>query len=322
MVASAMKSPKHVWLTVWTYTSLMAPEGLGPQLKIDFEKQCQCKTTWETMGDAGQLLGRTLLSLERGSHGPDVVLGLDHYQWNARGAPLDKAAIRDVQLQSIKQKELVDVAGRTGNGFWPLDWGALAWMEKTPDPKSPRKTLRVEDFLAPKWEKKLLLQDPRTSTTGWIWVQMTAQILQERFEMFWKTFRNQWRTLSVSWDDAYGLFLKGEAPLVWSYVTSEAYHKMAGEKEYRYIAQHEGHPYQVEGAVIVKASPRAIEFVRYLWSEAAQSKVPTKQWMLPVRKKQKLPEAFRPLQTIRTLEMPHAVGATKLIERWGQAIRD
>ena len=46
----------------------------------------------------------------------------------------------------------------------------------------------------------------------------------------WRKLKPRILTVSKSWDEAYGLFLKGEAPLVLSYTTSPAYHIIEEKK--------------------------------------------------------------------------------------------
>ena len=51
----------------------------------------------------------------------------------------------------------------------------------------------------------------------------------------WSRLRPRVLTVTPGWSEAYGLFVKGEAPLVLSYTTSPAYHRFA-EKSERYAA--------------------------------------------------------------------------------------
>jgi thiamine transport system substrate-binding protein len=93
-------------------------------------------------------------------------------------------------------------------------------------------------------------------------------------------------TVSKSWDEAYGLFTKGEAPLVLSYTTSQAYHVMEEKTErYKALVFPEGNYMQVEVAGMLKSSKRpelARKFLQFLVSSDFQKAIPTSNWMLPV----------------------------------------
>ena len=100
----------------------------------------------------------------------------------------------------------------------------------------------------------------------------------------------------MNWSAAYGLFTKEEAPIVLSYVTSPAYHKIVeGEKKYRAAIFEEGHYSQVEFAAIVKKSKNltlANKFIDFMLGEDFQKAIPTSNWMYPVITYEKLPSAF------------------------------
>src|SRR5262249_49694035 len=122
-------------------------------------------------------------------------------------------------------------------------------------------------------------------------------------------------TLAPGWEGAYQLFLRKEAPFVWSYVTSQAYHEenppvpridgdssLKGMRRYEAVLFKEGQPVQIEGAVIVKGAMKkesdlklARKFLDFLISPEAQQWVTRKVWMMPVRKDVPLPESFKRL---------------------------
>ena len=136
---------------------------------------------------------------------------------------------------------------------------------------------------------------------------------------------SQWLAMPEGWDAAYGLFLKGEAPLVWSYTTSQAFHEESGEHQYRAILFDEGQPVQIESAMLIKnsfATPEqkqhAQEFLTYLLSTEVQSKVAKTNWMLPVRKGASVPKSFESLpqpKKIFTLK-----DSENVVKRWNKAV--
>jgi thiamine transport system substrate-binding protein len=136
------------------------------------------------------------------------------------------------------------------------------------------------------------------------------------------------------------MFLKGEAPWVWSYTTSQAYHRLNGDSQGRYRAQvfEEAMPVQIEGAAWVKLSKNpelAQKFLEFLVSEKAQTRIPTGNWMLPVRKNVPLPTAFSNLPHPKKLLSlapssglgrgtpvdPSAAVGQDVLKLWSEAIR-
>ncbi len=253
-------------------------------------------------GDAGQLLARLKLDAERGKPTAQVAVGLDQNLWkDAAGVAEPWKAWRPRGWDQIPA-EL-----RQGDGFLPIDRGYYALMADTRELKrlglpTPRK---LADLLEPKWKRRILLEDPRISTPGLAFLLFTSDVLGGGASDFWKRLSGQWLTLAAGWDAAYGLFLKEEAPLVWSYLSSEAYHREKGDSEgrFRALALEEGSPLQIEGAIRVAGASttevdakRAREFLEFLVSESAQERLPKTQWMWPARRGVKLPESFARLK--------------------------
>jgi thiamine transport system substrate-binding protein len=191
-------------------------------------------------------------------------------------------------------------------GFVAFDYGVLGWIwnpkwrgfSGSSVPEPPR---RWRDLLRPEWKKKLLLQDPRTSSPGLGVVLGVREAVGDDFSRFFSALRAQWVTLAPGWSGAYGLFLKDQAPLVWSYTTSQAYHRQQDpQAPYQALVFDEGNPLQIEGALAIEKavdSPESLalakRFLEFLVSTEVQALVPQKQWMLPARKGVKLPRSFR-----------------------------
>jgi len=113
----------------------------------------------------------------------------------------------------------------------------------------------------------------------------------------WKKLQPRILTITPGWSEAYGLFTKGEAPMVLSYTTSPAYHMVAeNTPRYQAAAFSEGHYLQIEVAGLIEASPeKALEqkFLGFMMTPAFQDIIPTTNWMLPAGATDTaLPEAF------------------------------
>ena len=92
------------------------------------------------------------------------------------------------------------------------------------------------------YAKKLILMDPRTSTPGLGFAAWTIAVFGSDYESYWQKLKPAVLTMASGWSSGYGLFTKGEAPLVVSYVTSPAYHIYADKtNRYRALVFSEGH---------------------------------------------------------------------------------
>jgi len=140
----------------------------------------------------------------------------------------------------------------------------------------------------------------------------------------WAKLKGRVLTVTPGWSEAYGLFTKGEAPMVLSYTTSPAYHMIA-EKVNRYQALEfaEGHPIQIEVAAMTKTENRELarDFLRFMISPAFQDIIPENNWMMPAAAtSQKLNPVFDTLvHPAKTLVIPAAEAAARRkawIDEW------
>ena len=146
-------------------------------------------------------------------------------------------------------------------------------------------------------EQKIIVQDPRTSTPGLGLLLWLRKVYGAGAGAAWEALAPRILTVTKGWSEAYGLFLEGEAPLVLSYTTSPAYHRIA-ESDARYEAAlfEEGHYLQVEVAARLRAAPNpevAEDFLAFVVSEGFQRHIPSGNWMYPViTLSEGLPEGF------------------------------
>jgi thiamine transport system substrate-binding protein len=307
-------------LVIYAYDSFVAKGGPGPELLPLFEKSCGCHVRALGSGDAGQLVTRLQLDAERGAAGADVVVGLDQHTW-------EKARALSEPWGKWLPKGYDQLEVKVGDGFLPFDYGVLAFIVDRKKLATPPAALA--DLMKPELRRNLILEDPRTSTPGLGFLLYTRELLGEGAWDFWSRLRTQWLTLAPGWDAAYGIFLREEAPLVWSYTTSQAYHEAHGDAEgrYRAVLFREGQPVQVEGAALVRGRPAAQaalarRFLEFLLTPEAQERLALKNWMLPARKGVKLPESFAKLpKPARLLGAKPAAGETAAaLSGWIRAV--
>jgi thiamine transport system substrate-binding protein len=312
-------------LTILTYDSIASPKGLAGRLVPEFESQCQCKVKLISSGDAGTLASRLELDARRGSGSVDLVWGFDEVLW-----PRIRPHVQKVSFQKpvpIEREVMSLISKEWEEGFVPFDYGVFAWMVDSDSKIQPPQSL--SQLLLSAYRKKLLLQDPRTSTPGLAFLRFTQKQISDPQEWlrFWSSLSQQWLTLAPGWDQSYSLFLKGEAPLVWSYITSEAYHRMNGDSQGRYRALifPDAMPVQIEGAALLKKAKNpalGTSFLEYLLSESAQMKIPEGNWMLPVRQGSALPPAFQGLPKPRKWISLKSTGEDlkDLLKNWSHAV--
>jgi thiamine transport system substrate-binding protein len=274
-------------LTIYTYESFVTEWGPGAKVAEAFEKTCDCKVDYVAVADGVELLTR--LKLEGEGSKADIVLGLD------TNLVAEAKATGFFAPHGIDTKDLKVPGGFSDDTFVPYDYGHFAVIYDTEALKDPPKSLKelVEGDPA----QKIVIQDPRTSTPGLGLLLWVKSVYGDEAGEAWAKLKDRVLTVTPGWSEAYGLFTKGEAPMVLSYTTSPAYH-MVAENTDRYQAAPfaEGHYIQIEVAGMTKnAKDQALagQFLAFMTGPEFQSIIPTTNWMMPVGEtKEPLPEAF------------------------------
>ena len=279
-------------LTVLTYDSFTSDWGPGPAIETAFEAECGCDLRFVGAGDGAALLAR--VRLEGGRGDADVALGLDTNLM---------AAARETGLfapHGLTPAFDLPVAW-ADDTFVPFDWGWFAFVydsTRLPTPPADFRALAASDV-------SIVIQDPRSSTPGLGLLMWIEAAYGEAAPGLWADLADNIVTVTPGWSEAYDLFLKGEADMVLSYTTSPAYHLIAeGDATKRAAPFAEGHGMQIEvGAVLAGSdSPDlARRFLDFMLTDAAQSVIPTTNWMYPARTPAAgLPEGFETLHRPET----------------------
>jgi thiamine transport system substrate-binding protein len=286
-------------LTVYTYESFTSEWGPGPKVKQAFEKTCACTLNFVSVADGVALLTR--LKLEGEKTDADVALGLDtNLISEAKATNLFEAHGLDTTAVKVPGNYSDDT-------FIPYDYSHFAVVYDTQSVKNPPKSLK--ELVEGDPSQKIVIEDPRTSTPGLGLLLWVKSIYGDKAPEAWAKLKGRVLTVTPGWSEAYGLFTKGEVPMVFSYTTSPAYH-MVEEKTDRYKAASfsEGHYIQIEVAGLLKNAADkdlAKQFLKFMVSPAFQDVIPTTNWMMPATKTSApLPEAFGTLvQPQKTLLM-------------------
>lgn len=261
-------------LTVYTYESFTAEWGPGPQVEKAFEAECGCDLEFVSVADGVALLNR--LRLEGGRTDADIVLGLDT---NLTAEAKDSGFFAPHGLSDVS----VDVPGGWSDEFFlPFDYGYFAVIYDTQAVDTPPDSM--EAFLNGDYGK-IAIQDPRTSTPGLGLMLWIKTLYGDDAPAAYEKLKERVLTVTPGWSESYGLFTAGEAPMVFSYTTSPAYHMIAEDTDrYQAAAFSEGHYMQIEVAGMTTKgadNPLAAQFLAFMLSPAFQDVIPETNWMLP-----------------------------------------
>ncbi|WP_091910237.1 thiamine ABC transporter substrate binding subunit [Mesorhizobium sp. YR577] len=314
-VAAALPALAAEKLTVYTYESFTAEWGPGPQVEKAFEAECGCDVEFVSVADGVALLNR--VKLEGASTKADVVLGLDtNLTTEAKATALFSPS--GIDLASIKVP-----GGWTDDTFVPFDYGYFAVVYDTEKLKNPPKSLK--ELVEGDPSEKIAIQDPRTSTPGLGLLLWVKAVYGDKAPEAWAKLKNRVLTVTPGWSEAYGLFTKGEAPMVLSYTTSPAYHMIAESTDkYQAAPFEEGHYLQVEVAGITTTgakNPLAKKFMEFMTRPGFQDAIPETNWMFPAGKTDKpLNPAFdklvKPAKTLQISADDVAANRKAWVDEW------
>ena len=310
----AMPATAAEKLTVYTYESFTAEWGPGPQVKKAFEAECGCTVDFVSVEDGVALLNR--VKLEGKSTKADIVLGLDTNltaEAKATGLFAPHGAVSGVDVPGDWSDDI----------FVPFDYGYFAVVYDTEKLKTPPASLKelVEGDPA----QKIVIQDPRTSTPGLGLLLWVKSVYGDQAADAWAKLKKRVLTVTPGWSESYGLFTKGEVPMVLSYTTSPAYH-MVSEKTDRYQAAafSEGHYLQIEVAGITAngaKNPLSQKFMAFMTGPGFQDAIPETNWMFPAGKTDKpLDPAFdklvKPAKTLMFSPEEVAKNRKAWVDEW------
>jgi thiamine transport system substrate-binding protein len=279
---------------VLTYSSLGAKGGFLPEVAESFKQASGCALQIETTLGASEMI--SILADPKESERIDVVMGVDELLFERIRRSLD---LSDLSALKLDSRILPLLSSRLKPGFIPLDYGALSMIYRRSEFKSSESLpSTLQDLLKPSLKKKFILQDPRASSPGMMFFLYSASALKVR------DLSPQWLTLAPGWDASYKMFLSKEAPMVWSYLSSLAYHASKGEAgDYGFVDFKEGLPLQVEGMAFPKhqkgRSPCAQAWLDFVLKPSVLGTLSEKQWMLPVYSDVSIPEVFKKIPPVK-----------------------
>jgi len=301
-------------LTIYTYDSFVS--GIGQKVIPVFEKMYGCKVNLLSFGDAGAVLSR--LIFEKQNPRADIIIGLDQ-------ALLKKAVdngliekYTPININLLKYPEFL-------NEFAvPYDFGSIALVYNKEKVKNPPKSF--QDLLKSEYKGKIVVEDPRTSSTGLSFLLWTIAVYKDKYLDFWNNFKKNILSITPGWDEAFEMLESGEADIMVSYATDGAYsYYYYNSVKFVPIILSEGAFVQVEYASLVKNSKNkelAKRFLEFILMEEFQKEIPLNQWMFPVTDV-KLPEVFQYVPKIdKILEIDNSIYGKleEILKEWSKVV--
>lgn len=315
-------------LVVYTYDSFVS-WGPAKQIAEGFKARHQVDVVFVGPSSAGEMLARLIGELETGGSDADVFVGLSDTQFAKAAAhnvflPIDRQKVPN--LSAIPK----DLQFDPQNRIVPFDHGYITLVYDKRVLKAADVPKTFAELTEPRFAKKIIAIDPRTSSVGHAFLMWTiAHFGEQHFADYWRRLAPNLLTVAGGWSAAYKMFEKGEAPIVVSYATDSAYAVMDGKGDIYGVATLEGAGYrQIEGMGIVRGSKNvemAHAFINYLLSPEVQALIPTTNWMYPANPQAKLPAEWAqyakpPARWVRLESDVVAAGEAKWLREWARVI--
>lgn len=297
-------------MRILAYSSFMGSTGPGLQLVEDFKRQCGCSVEVSNAGDAGLIVERLLLSRKDQF---DLVIGLDQFALADAEKKIHWRAIDSHDMPFVPE-----VKSHVSANFVPYDWAPMTFIYRKDEIEPPKS---LADLISEEYRSKIAIQDPRSSTPGFEFFQWVMAVKKDKAASFLEALKPNVQSISPSWSFSYGLFKKGLAKLVFSYVTSLVYHWEV-ESDHRYQAAifADGHPYQVEFAGIPETCTEcdlASQFLKTMMSVRGQKLIASKNFMFPAISGVEMSSTYSQLPKLNRIETP----VDKDLSVWSRVFR-
>lgn len=208
-------------LVVGTYSSFLDAPSISPGewVKNTFEEEFDATLVWQSPpGEINHYIQR---KQEGVGIDADVYLGLNTDELVRVDEQLDEPLFvngLEIDGQEHVQPALeFDPDGRA----IPFDTGYISLVYDSTETEAPE---TFEELREPDHASTLIAQHPGTSTTGLAFLLHTVHRYgDDEYLDFWADVQEGGATILGSWDDAYGAWLDGQAPVVVSYSTDQVF---------------------------------------------------------------------------------------------------
>lgn len=299
-------------LLVYVYEDFMAwgeDPKLFDKLVENFTRETGIKVVLRKFKGARSMVAQVIAEKRVGARTADVVVGVDPLllsELKARGL-VECYASPQAPAQLVRALDPEGCAT-------PVDYGLIALVYDPSRLNETEKAMLRDGVTLDELVKlapRLVVEDPTQSSTGLNFLLYTIAVSRMEgrdWKQLWKQLKSRGVMVAPSWGDAYDEFYREGSPraIVVSYGTDPAYsawynaRKGRGEKpsiEATVLVANGSRVgwVQVEGAAVIKGAPleEARRFVDWLLSHEVQDRIPTSQWMMPVRGDARLPGFYR-----------------------------
>ncbi len=274
-------------LIVYVYDSFVS-YGPAAFMAEEFEERTGTPVQFVATGASREMLARMLTERDAGGTPADVFLGELNDVPKAKQFDLfEPLSERDVpNMQFVPEELRID----PDNTLIPYEHGFITLVYDTQALGEEELPRTFPDLTSERFREKLIVQDPRTSSTGHAFLFWTIYNYGEDFTQYWEQLLPNILSIFPGWSASYKAFQNGEAPIVVSFSTDACF-----DARYRPFFL-EGQGYRtIFGAGVVKGTdnPRlAREFIDFLLSVEVQEMLPETEFMFPANAEAKLPEAW------------------------------
>jgi len=264
--------------------------GIANNIAAEFEKMYDCTIIFEIVGEGSELLNNIIE--RKDTITADIVIGIDNNFINKALSTNIFLANEPDNLKNIIDKSLlIDKRFR----LIPYNYNYYAFLYDNEIVSTPPKTFgEIQNAV---WRDKIILVDPNSSSVGYGLILWSLGIWGERgFEQYWERVYKNVSSVQPSLSDAYFAFVTGEAPIMFSYVTSSSYiNEQEKTSRYSTFIPEEGNYRMIEFAGIIHGAKNlylARRFMEFMLTPSFQKHVATSQWMFPIINEVQIPSGF------------------------------
>lgn len=308
-------------LTVLTHESFVLPD----EARATFEQESGCTLKVVTVGDAGQLANRLVLT--KGSPVADAVFGIDN---TFAGRVVAEDVLEEYAPELPAGAADHALPGEGAAVLTPVDYGDVCvnvddtWFAR--EKVDPPATL--DDLVKPAYQDLFVTPGASTSSPGLAFLLATIAAKGEEWQAYWTALMGNGAKVTSGWSDAYGVDFtagegKGDRPVVLSYASSPPFTVPEGGSEPTTSALLETCFRQVEYAGVVAGTEQpggAQAFVDLMLSDEVQAGVPESMYMYPVSSAVELPEEWA--RWAKTADEPLTVDPGEIEEKRATWLRE
>lgn len=306
-------------IVAYTYSSF-ASYGAADVVSKAFEKATGASVQFVATGDSRAMLSK--LIAERSATGrasADAFVGVEVNDSGVANKLFEPLSVAEIpNLADVPNALRFDAQDR----LIPYEHGFITLVYDTRYMGSKRPPATFEQLLDPRYRKSLIVEDPRTSSPGLSFLLWTvAHFGQSGYLSFWNKLMPNVLTVTSSWDTAFELFSKGEAPMMVSFSTDRAYDVIANGSDTIRVQALDGEGYRTVfgmGVVAGTSHPKlARELLNVILSPGVQAKLPETEWMLPANRRAKEPPRFERYAVVP--EHPVEIGVDRVesnLSKW------